>query len=112
VQSPWRGGFQTHQNDGQILLTHFCTITTGRKRKKPSENPPSKQMRDNNRYVCQVYRDKEYDDIVLFSAFLHHELYFTQLKEFVKENFFSRLFSLSFEHDQYSRGQSSAKVAP
>ena len=67
--------------------------------------------------MCQVYRDKEYDDIVLFSAFLHHELYFTvsvianqtgsaciffsitfqQLKEFVKENFFSRLFSLSSE---------------
>jgi ankyrin repeat protein len=91
------GDFKPHQNDGRILLTHFCTITTGRKRKKPSENPPSKRMRDNNRYVCQVYRDKEYDDIVLFSAFLHHELYFTQLKEFVKENFFSRLFPLSFE---------------
>ncbi|CAI8035378.1 hypothetical protein GBAR_LOCUS19862, partial [Geodia barretti] len=71
------GDFKPHQNDGRILLTHFCTITTGRKRKKPSENPSSKRMRDDNRYVCQVYRGKEYDDTVLFSAFLHHELYFT-----------------------------------
>ena len=30
-----------------------------------------------NSYVYQVYRDKDYEDTVIFSAFLKHKLYFT-----------------------------------
>ena len=32
--------------------------------------------------MCQVYRDKEYDDVAIFSAFLDHKLYFTVSLEY------------------------------
>ena len=28
-------------------------------------------------YVCQVYRDKEFEDVAIFSAFLDQPLYYT-----------------------------------
>ena len=32
--------------------------------------------------MCQVYRDKEYDDVAILSAFLDHKLYFTVSLEY------------------------------
>ena len=32
--------------------------------------------------MCQVYRDKEYEDVAIFSAFLDHKLHFTLSLEY------------------------------
>ena len=92
------GVFTPHQQYGTVLLKHFCFVSSGRrKRKKPSEASTSKRSRgeytsvlcsnlcfllmwissDEDRYVCQMYRHKEYEDVAIFSAFLDHKLHFT-----------------------------------
>ena len=97
-----KGVFKPHKNYGQFSLTHFCIIGAGRrKRKKQSStpnSPPRKQLRgkkidnnyynvipvnvpsscaDENQYVYKVYRDKEFEDTAIFSAFLDHKQFFT-----------------------------------
>ena len=32
---------------------------------------------DEDQYVCQMYRDKDYEDVAIFSAFLEHKLHFS-----------------------------------
>ena len=93
------GVFEPRQDYGQISLTHFCSVGVGRKHKKqssPSDSPVSKKPKgeislnchpfkidqpssetDENRYVYQVYRDKQFGDRAIFSAFLDQKLYFT-----------------------------------
>ena len=89
------GVFTPHQQYGRVLLKHFCFVSSSRrKRKKPSEASTSKRSRgeytsvlcsnllmwissDEDRYVCQMYRHKEYEDVAIFSAFLDHKLHFT-----------------------------------
>ncbi|CAI8003623.1 hypothetical protein GBAR_LOCUS3697 [Geodia barretti] len=81
-----KGVFEPRQDYGRISLTHFCYVGAGRKRKKhssPSDSPLSKKPRDENRYVYQVYQDRQFGDTAIFSAFLDQKLYFILTKEMV-----------------------------
>ncbi|CAI8041714.1 hypothetical protein GBAR_LOCUS23152, partial [Geodia barretti] len=83
-----KGVFEPRRNYGQISLTHFCFGGIGRKHKKhssPSDSPVSKKPRADNRYVYQVYQDKQFGDRAIFSAFLDHKLHSTELEEHVKK---------------------------
>ena len=97
-----QGSFGPRQKYGQISLTHFCPIGAGHKRRKrkapeSSSNASSSKRKKGEigsayiptisqvalmcvaeyRYVYQVYRDKEFEDVAIFSAFLDQPLYFT-----------------------------------
>ena len=90
------GIFKPLEDRGHVSLKHFCLKTLGkRKRKSQSKTPPGKRKKgnimiilmlmmvityviesDDKLYVYQVYRELEFDDLVIFSVFPKAKLYF------------------------------------